>query len=146
MATGGIEHSGYVEVDNLTAEEAAQLSVKELRKHLREAGTDCSACVEKSELVALLLKQPRHSTAGAAAAASPFLKNTLGAAAALSAEHSLKVMGFSVAQLKAYLREQHVDFGGVTEKDELQQLALHGKDTSRPIGGQGDVADYLLEC
>lgn len=139
--------NGYVEVD--ISEDVAHLSVKELKARLREAGIDYGGCVEKSDLVALLAAQRAggaRQACGTAAETAPFLKESLGAGAALSAQHALSVMELTVPQLKAYLTEQGISFHGVTDKEELQRLALDGKGSARSIDGQQSVADHLLEC
>ena len=133
----------------------ATLSVKELKARLKASDVQPEAvagCVEKGELVALLVNagsadgDDAISAPGLARGGSSLLKSMFGAAGALSAEHEMKVMAMGVSELKAHLSAMGVDYSKVTEKEELQQLALQGKQHVREVAGQDDVGEHLLEC
>ena len=143
-------------LDEDMAAALATLSVRDIKARLRAAGVAPSvmaACVEKGELVALLVQAGTGDGdgdggggGGGGGGNNALLKSMFGSAGALSAEHEMKVMAMSVSELKELLRALDVDYKGVTEKAELQELAVRGKRDVREVAGQDDVAEHLLEC
>lgn len=106
--------------------------------------------LEKQEMVeALMAHEAGDGSSIATSKIDPFMKQTFGAAAALSAEYEMQVQGMTVSELKTLLRNQGIDFAHVKDKADLVALALEGKSsgTHKSLGGEGqDVGEHLLEC
>ena len=94
---------GYIELD--PEEDISFLSVRELKQRLDAAGISYAGCVEKQDLVSLLVAAPtkpagsKDQKKGKEAFRS-FIKGRVGSAAALSAEYETHVRGLSVSELK----------------------------------------------
>ena len=125
--------------------DAEKLSAKSLKAFLETKGVNTSSCFDKESLMELAVASLNTPNDGQERRESvdPFLRSMMGASSALTADFELMVMGMTVKELKKHLTDRNIDFSKVSEKEELQLLAVQNEVKPDLITS---VSEHLLEC